>query len=191
MGASTGVSKVTGLRPTAAGTNYLTFTWNEVMGATGYEIYGKTTGSFKKLATTSEETHSWLKVKKLEKDKKYTFKVRGFVKAGNKKYYGEFSDTIKASTRPNGVTKLKAKSKKNSVSLSWKKSKNVDGYFIYKYDSSKKDYVKIAETKVCKYTDKKLSKNTTYKYKVAAFRKFNNVTIISVAKKVSRQTTKK
>ena len=188
LGAATSVARVSGLRPIAAGSNYLNFTWNEVMGATGYEVYGKITGSYKKLATTTEDRLSWVKVKKLEKGKKYTFKVRGFVKVGNKKYYGEFSDTVKASTRPDAVKNLKATSTSNSITLKWKKVKNADGYYIYRYNSSNKTYEKIDQVKTNKYTNKKLGRRTNYSYKVAAYRKFGKVTIISVAKKVKKQT---
>lgn len=59
----------------------------------------------------------------------------------------------------------------SSVTLSWKKLADVTGYEIYQYNTSKKKYVKVAETKTNKYSKTKLKKNTVYKFYVKAYKR--------------------
>jgi uncharacterized protein YjdB len=64
------------------------------------------------------------------------------------------------------------KNKTTSITLTWEKQNNVSGYNIYRYDSSKKKYIKIETVKKAStitYTDKKRKVATTYKYKVRAY----------------------
>ena len=67
---------------------------------------------------------------------------------------------------------LARKGTTNSIKLKWKKEKNVDGYYIYKYNKMRKKYVRIAKVgmKKSKYVDKGLKINKIYKYKVSAYK---------------------
>lgn len=71
------------------------------------------------------------------------------------------------------VKSLKAKKNKTtSITLTWNKQKHVKGYVVYRYDSAKKKYVKIATIKKAStttYTDTKRKAATTYQYKVRAY----------------------
>ena len=70
------------------------------------------------------------------------------------------------------VTKLKKKSvTAGSVTLQWKKIKNVKYYQVYKYNAKKKKYVLAKTVKKNKLTVKKLSSKTKYKFKVRGYRK--------------------
>ncbi|MFA9375110.1 MAG: fibronectin type III domain-containing protein, partial [Lachnotalea sp.] len=63
--------------------------------------------------------------------------------------------------------------------LTWEKQNNVKGYVVYRYDSAKKKYVKIATIKKAStvtYMDKKISVATTYQYKVRAYEKVGKKT---------------
>lgn len=68
----------------------ITVTWKKVSGASGYEVSYKvkTAKKYKVLKNTSK-----LKVRtgKLKKGKKYTFRVRAYVKINGKKLYGPYS----------------------------------------------------------------------------------------------------
>lgn len=71
---------------------------------------------------------------------------------------------------------LTAKSKNyNSVKISWTKTSNITGYWVYKKNSKGK-YKKIATVDGSKssYTDKKLTTGKTYSYKVKAYRQVGN-----------------
>ena len=70
--------------------------------------------------------------------------------------------------------KVTAKNKTTtSFTLSWKKVKGAKKYYIYKYDTKKKKYVKAASTKKTSYTVKKLSSAKKYQYAVKAYAKKN------------------
>ena len=64
--------------------------WNEVNGATGYQIWYSTSenGTYKKLADTEKLT---LKKSGLTSGKKYYFKVRAYKKTGESRVYSAFS----------------------------------------------------------------------------------------------------
>lgn len=66
------------------------------------------------------------------------------------------------------------------IKLTWDSQSDVDGYVIYRYNSSKKKYVKIATVKnsaLNKYTDKNLNSGTSYKYRVRSYKKSNGSTL--------------
>lgn len=92
------------------------------------------------------------------------------------------------------VANLKALSQNtSSIRIGWDKQYGVSGYEIYRYDSAKKKYIKIAtnskESKVT-YTDKKKESATTYKYKVRAYVKKNGKKVYGAYSAVLTTTTK-
>ena len=56
----------------------------------------------------------------------------------------------------------------NSISLSWSKVSDADGYRIYRYNASTKKWDGIKNTTALTYTDKSLSAGTLYSYGVRA-----------------------
>lgn len=58
----------------------------------------------------------------------------------------------------------------NAVKLTWKKVSGATGYYVYRTDSKKGKYKKIATTKKTSYKNSKLKSNKTYYYKVAAYK---------------------
>ncbi|WP_290772559.1 hypothetical protein [Anaerofustis sp.] len=67
-------------------------------------------------------------------------------------------------------TKLKAKSGKRKVSLSFKKASGGKKYEIYRSTKKTKGYKKVKTTTSYKFTDKKLKKGKRYYYKVRTVR---------------------
>ncbi len=88
-----------------------------------------------------------------------------------------------------------------TVKLKWNKVSNAQGYIIYKYDTKKKTYVRVAKTKTTAntYTVSKLKSGTSYKFAVKAYEtvdgkevtssKFPTVTVITKLPKVVNGTT--
>lgn len=75
--------------------------------------------------------------------------------------------------KPKTVTNLKASSyNTSSITLTWDAVPDVSGYRVYKYDSSKKKYVKLADVKSNSFKVSWLSKASGYKFKVRAYRKY-------------------
>ena len=65
--------------------------------------------------------------------------------------------------------------KDTTAKLSWDSVYKAQGYIIYKYDSAKKTWTKVAKSNnnSTSYTLSKLSAGTTYKYAIVAYANFN------------------
>ncbi|MCR5207903.1 MAG: fibronectin type III domain-containing protein, partial [Eubacterium sp.] len=77
--------------------NSITLTSKKIADITGYEIQIKEGKKFKKLATTKKKALKYTK-KGLKKNKRYTFRVRAYLKADGTKYYGKWV-TVSAKTK--------------------------------------------------------------------------------------------
>ena len=98
------------------------------------------------------------------------------------------------SNKPGKVTGLKKKKvKATSITLKWKKQKNVTGYCIYRYNKKTKKYnlVKKISAKKNSVVIKKCKKNTIYKYRVAAYKKIGTYTLVGKPSKSLKVKTKK
>ncbi|MDD6617637.1 MAG: family 43 glycosylhydrolase [Clostridiales bacterium] len=65
----------------------------------------------------------------------------------------------------------KTSSTTSKVVLTWNKVKGADGYRVYRYNSKKKAYERIAEVKTNSFTDTSRTAGTGYSYKIRAFAK--------------------
>ncbi len=66
---------------------------------------------------------------------------------------------------------------KESLIIKWKKSNEVDGYYIYRYDKDKSKYVKIKtinDKNATSYIDGKLQTNKVYRYKLSSYKSEEN-----------------
>lgn len=66
----------------------------------------------------------------------------------------------------------KHKANKKTITISYKKIKNISGYKIYR--KTNKKYTKIATTTKTKYIDKNVKKGKTYTYKIKPYKKIGN-----------------
>ena len=91
------------------------------------------------------------------------------------------SSNLSTAKKVGQVTEFAGKAGKKSVTLTWSPLMRVSGYEIYQYDKSKKKYVKKktlnslnvgngTEYFAHSYTVGKLKKNTTYKFKIRAYK---------------------
>lgn len=87
--------------------------------------------------------------------------------------------TVKSTLKTPSLTAKKAS--KTSIKLSWTKSSGASGYQIYKYNPSKKKYVKAATKsyRVCATTNKKLKRHRKHYYKIRAYRIVNGKYVYS------------
>ena len=82
--------------------------------------------------------------------------------------------TVAVTVRPAKVQKVKKSSvKATSVKLKWKKQKNISGYIVYFNSGTSKRYRYYKTVKKNTITIKKLKKNTSYRFKVRAYKKVN------------------
>ncbi len=153
--------------------------------ATGYEFQKKVNGSWVKLAKqtgSASYTDSGLSA-----GVSYSYRVRGYAYNRFKKKTA-YTSWQKASAYTWGsALRLKAEPKgTDSVKLSWKKVKDVDGYKIYRCDTLSSGYTKTEDNYIenfanftlaatiknksqTSYTDKKLTAGKQYIYVVCGF----------------------
>ncbi len=89
-----------------------------------------------------------------------------------KQYYAE-KDAVKA-------VKIKASAKtgKNGITISWKKTGNaVDGYQVYRATKKNGTYKKIVTTKKLSVVNKRTDQGKTYYYKVRGYKKIDGHTV--------------
>lgn len=155
--------------------NTVKLTWNKVSGASGYRIYKYDTSkkTYVKVTTVYGDTTTSYTVKSLVPNTEYKFKVKAFTKSTNSIFWGTASSAYSAVTTPKASFKA-ASSGSGSVTLTWNQISDASGYRLYRYDETKKTYVKVVTlfgTAKCSYTVSSLSSGSSYKFKVKAFRK--------------------
>ncbi len=157
------------LKATSTSTSSIKLGWSKGSKVTGYQIYSS--NGKKKYGTTSGNSYT---IKKLKAGTGYKFMVRSYVKAGGKTTYGQFQ-TISTCTKVAKVSVSGKSTAKKKVKLTWNKNQTVGGYEIYRADSKKGKYKKIASVPSSKtsYTDKKRKSGKTYYYKIRAYKKNN------------------
>lgn len=100
------------------------------------------------------------------------------------------TDQIQVTVKLSQISNLTSDWQNNSkIRLTWDEQSGVSGYEIYRYNTSKKKYIKIATTTSNTYTNKKLSSGTSYKYKVVSFIKANKKTTYGPYSRVLTATT--
>ncbi|MDE6024844.1 MAG: cellulase family glycosylhydrolase [Lachnospiraceae bacterium] len=154
--------------------------WSASKNADGYEIYRKAKGekSYTKIYTAKAGVLSYTD-KKAKKGVKYAYRVRPFVNAKNdqnKTYriYAAYTPAVirTAIVKPTKPAKITLAATKSYVKISWGKSKNADGYRIYRRvaGSSKYKCIKtIKSAKTLSYKDKTVKKGKKYTYKVRPY----------------------
>ena len=161
-------AKVTGLGLSNVSAG-IKLSWDK-QAADGYQIYRKASGetSYTRIKTTSST--SYMDESALS-GKKYSYKVRSYIKFGNQKKYGSYS-AVKSLCRLETVKLSSVSNQKSGIKLSWKAASDADGYYIYRKTASG-SYKKIAtiysaSTKT--YTDQDVENGTKYTYAVAVFK---------------------
>lgn len=178
-------------------TSSITISWEKVNKASGYKVYIYNTSKNKyECYKTTNKTK--FEIKNLKSAIQYKIKIRAYKKLNNKKYYGKYSSVLKASTTPEKVKNIKAKSvSTNSITISWNKVSRVTGYKVYVYNTSNNKYEYYGKTKSTKITIKKLKTSKQYQIRVRAYKTLNSKqyfgsysSILKVKTKSGSSTTK-
>ena len=162
--ATTKLAAVTGLKVSSSTANSIKLTWNKNANADSYQVDVYKNGKWTYLAKVTGTSYT---ASKLSANTTYSFRVFAF--KGNT--YSS-STSIKATTKklntPDPVTGLKASATTNSIKLTWNKSAIADSYQIDIYKNGK--WVYLAKITGTSYTASNLSANTTYSFRVFAFK---------------------
>lgn len=150
----------------------ITVKWKSVAKAEGYYIYRKVSGgSWKKIGTVTSGTKVTYKDTSISKNKIYYYRVRAYRGDVISSYY---TTGIRATT-PAVLLKdpkvTSAKQTSETVKLTWEKTVNAKGYYIYRKVSggSWKKIGTVASGKIFTYKDKTITAGKTYYYRIKAY----------------------
>lgn len=167
------VSKVASLQSYSIDDDEINLKWKKVSGADGYQVKIYTDGGWKSLGRTKKTS---FEADELKSATAYKFKVRAYELKNGKRVYGKYSSVLAAATDPDEVENVKVSSKnKTTVTLKWSKVPRATRYQVYLYDSAKGKYVRKVTVKANTVTVEGLSSGKTYKFKVRAYYKSNDL----------------
>ena len=170
---------VPNLSKITASYNSITIKWNTVSDANGYQVYRKVNSG--KWKAVKNVTGTSYKDKNVKAGYKYSYTVKAYKTVNGKKVYSGYNKKG-LSGKLNTIVSLSAKNK--TVSVSWKKTTDATGYYIYRSGSKNGKFSKIktiTSGKTLKYTDKKVKTGNTYYYKVIPFKKINSKAVKSAS----------
>lgn len=150
----------------------VTLKWNTVKDATGYRVYQKVDGKWKKLYDITENTY---KLSALKSGTVYSFAVKAYSKSNGKTYWASNYTSIKTATAPATVKSITATQKNTSVILSWSKAYGATGYRVYQSVSGK--WKALKTTTATSYTVTGLTVGKKYIFAVKPYTKFNSSNI--------------
>lgn len=104
------VAKTTGVKARATSDDSINLTWKTAAGAKGYTVY-RYNSKKKQYRALSSTTKRSCKNAKLRPNTTYRYKVRSYAIVNGKKYYGKYSNTVKAKTKKSNEQKIVAKAK--------------------------------------------------------------------------------
>ncbi len=150
----------------------VTIQWSEVEEASGYRVYKKIDGKWKKIASQKQTTYI---ADNLTASTTYEFGIKTYRKAEGKTYWSNLK-TVKTKTKAMPDAKAPTgTSTEKTITLKWDKVAGATGYRVYQYKSKK--WVKIASITTNKYTVKSLKSATSYKFKIKPYAKTDSGTV--------------
>ena len=168
---------VGGFKCSSKSSTSVTLKWNKGTTASGYQLQQYKNGKWVTIYTGTKATNTSYTVKGLKAGTAgYRFRIRAYKTYGNTKQYGSWSSEVKVNTNPYGVGGFKAKStSKNSITLGWNKGTTASGYQLQQYKGGK--WVTVytgtkATSTSC--TIKSLKANTSYKFRIRAYKTYGN-----------------
>lgn len=167
------VGKPTGLKSKTLSNSKIKLTWKKVKSASGYTVYMRENGKYKKVANCKSNTYT---VKKLPNASRKYFKVRAYKTVKGKKVYGAYSASWNTATNPQAAKGLKISSVScDSVKLTWSKI-GCTNYRVFQMING--SWKQVATTSNTSYTVSGLSEGTSYQFRIRAckqdYRKVNH-----------------
>lgn len=164
------------------GYNTISIEWTKVEGATGYDIYRKTTGTYSKIGTVDKQSTVTFKDEKAVTGVRYQYTVRAFYNKDGIKRVSTYENYIHGTAYPSNPNLTSVTSVEyNAIELKWDKADGANGYKIYRKLPSDKNYKEliILYGQTDKYTDQTVTCGTTYQYTIKSFRYENGKTYTS------------
>ena len=185
---------VSGFKCSSKTSTSVTLKWNKGTTASGYQLQQYKNGKWVTIYTGTKATNTSYTVKNLKAGTAgYRFRIRAYKTYGSTKQYGSWSKEVKVNTNPYGVGGFKAKSTaKTSVKLGWNKGTTASGYQLQQYKNGK--WVTVytgTKATSTSYTAKSLKSNTSYKFRIRAYKTYGSTKQYSSWSKTLTVKTKK
>ena len=171
LSVNTNPSNMSGFKAKSKSYNSVTLQWNKNTSATGYELQkwdGKKWVALTKITKNSTTTYT---VKSLKASTTYKYRIRAYKTIGKATQYSGYTE-LSVNTNPSNMSGFKAKSTaKTSVTLQWNKNTSATGYEIQKWDGKKwVSTAKVTKNSTVTSTVKSLKANTSYKFRIRAYK---------------------
>ncbi|MBR1724240.1 MAG: fibronectin type III domain-containing protein, partial [Ruminococcus sp.] len=184
-------TKITGFTPTATSVK---LKWSKVADATGYKVlqYNSSTKKYTSVKTVTGASTVTATVTGLKSGTDYKFEVQPYVTENGKTATAKASAAYSTVTKPAKVKITKTASTKNSVTLKWKKV-TASGYKVQQYNAKTKKWTNVKSVAASKTSVKitKLKKNTSYKFRIVAYKKLGSKSYSGAASATKTVKTKK
>ncbi len=185
----TRIANVASFKGSAVSASAVKLDWSKNDKATGYVIEQYRGGKWTAIATTKNNTTLTFTVKGLAEGTTYSFRIKSFRKTGSTTDFSEYT-AIKAATLLDGVSDFKVTSVTGSwITLEWAKNDKATGYSIEQYKGGK--WTVIATTKnntTLKFTVKGLKNDTTYSFRIRAYKTSGGVAAYSDYVRIAGKT---
>ncbi len=168
-------------------TDAIKLVWNKSSNASGYYIYRSIDNkNFSKIKALPSSSTSYTNTA-LYLDTTYYYKIASYVNSNGSIGLSDKSPAVNAKTTSTSVSFNSKTSTSTTITLNWDYP-SATGYQIYRLDINTGKYVKIASTSAKSYTDKNLSSDRYYNYKVRAYLVSGGITTYSPYNSVSVKT---
>ena len=189
LAVKTKLSGVTGLKAQGVTATAVKLDWARNAGATGYIIEQYKGGKWTQLVVTKNNMTLTFTVKGLAECTPYSFRVKAYKNDGGKTNYSDYV-TVKASTLLGTVKNAKVTSTTGTwITLGWDRNTGAAGYVLEQYKGGK--WTVIATTKnnaTLKFTVKGLKNDTTYSFRIRAYKTAGGVTAYSDYVRIAGKT---
>ena len=177
LSVNTNPTNMSGFKAKSKSYNSITLQWNKNTSATGYELQkwnGKKWVALTKITKNSTTTYT---VKSLKASATYKYRIRAYKTIGKATQYSGYKE-LSVNTNPSNMSGFKAKSTaRASVTLQWKKNTSATGYEIQKWNGKKwVSAAKVTKNSTVTSTVKNLKKNTSYKFRIRAYKTIGKAT---------------
>ena len=177
LAVKTKLANVAGLKAQGVTATAVKLDWARNAGATGYIIEQYKGGKWTQIAVTKNNYTLTFTVKGLAECTPYSFRVKAYKNDGGKTNYSDYV-TVKASTLLGTVKNAKVTSTTGTwITLGWDRNIGATGYVLEQYKGGR--WTEIAVTKnntTLKFTVKGLRNDTTYSFRIKAYKTVGDTT---------------